>query len=307
METEEKSSVLIVDDEKTNISTLTHILSPEYTIFAAKNGNDAIEIANEYSPDVILLDIVMPEMDGYEVIAKLKSCDKTKEIPIIFITGLSNTEAEEKGLALGASDYISKPFVSSIVKLRVQNQIQIMGQIKKIRSLSLTDLLTGLPNRRSFDDRLCLEWEHARRNKTSLSVFFIDIDMFKCYNDEYGHLQGDTALKEIAKVISQSLNRSVDYVARWGGEEFVVLLPTTDWSGAMKAAENIRRNVENTQIPFDDGRTTNITISIGLNSITPVPGCSIRDFINSADQALYHAKKTGRNKVCKYDGTEVRE
>jgi diguanylate cyclase (GGDEF)-like protein len=301
METEDKSSVLIVDDEKTNIAALTHMLSPEYKVYAAKNGQDAIELANEYLPDVILLDIVMPEMDGFEVIAKLKNSERTREIPIIFITGLNNPEAEEKGLSLGASDYISKPFVSSIVKLRVQNQIQIMAQIKMIRSLSLMDSLTNLPNRRSFDDRMRLEWEHARRNKTTLSVFFIDIDKFKDYNDTYGHLQGDIVLRIVGETVTRSLNRSTDFVARWGGEEFVVLLPTTDWSGAMKTAEFIRKNVEDTVIPCE-GKDTRITVSIGINSITPVPGCTINDFLNSADQALYMAKKSGRNRVCKTDG-----
>lgn len=300
--TENKNSVLIVDDERANIVALTHILSPEYTIYAAKNGQDAIEIANHFLPDVILLDILMPELDGYEVISLLKSSERTQELPVIFITGLGNVEAEEKGLALGASDYISKPFSSAIVKLRVQNQVQIMKHIKMIRSLSLTDLLTGLPNRRSFDDRLHLEWEHARRDKTPLSLFFIDIDMFKIYNDTYGHLQGDVALKAVANVIMQTLNRSIDFVARWGGEEFVVLLPKTDLSGALKTAENIRRNVENTRILCADDKVTQLTISLGLNTITPVQGCSIRDFVNSADQALYAAKKTGRNKVCKYEG-----
>jgi diguanylate cyclase (GGDEF)-like protein len=301
METEDKSSVLIVDDEKTNIATLTHILSPEYKVYAAKNGQDAIELANEHLPDVILLDIVMPDMDGFEVIISLKDSERTKEIPIIFITGLNNPEAEEKGLSLGASDYISKPFISSIVKLRVQNQIQIMDQINTIKSLSLIDTLTDLPNRRAFDDRMRLEWEHAKRNKTTLSVFFIDIDKFKDYNDNYGHLQGDKVLQIVAKTITRSLNRSTDFVARWGGEEFVVLLPVTDWYGAMKTAEFIRKNMEETVIQHE-GKDTKLTISIGINSITPVPGCTVNDFLNSADQALYLAKKSGRNKVCKNDG-----
>ena len=301
MKTEKKGSLLIVDDENANIYALTQILGEEFVIYAAKNGQDALEVACNYTPDVILLDILMPDMDGYEVLSVLKRKDLTKDIPVIFITGLSNCEAEEKGLALGASDYISKPFSSAIVKLRVRNQIQILNQIKMIRNLSLTDLLTDLPNRRGFDYRMQLEWDHAKRNKTALSILIIDIDNFKNYNDMYGHLQGDAALKSVANSIMLSLNRSIDFVARWGGEEFFVLLPTTDMNGAFKTAELIRKNVEETPIPYADEKTTKVTISTGVNAAVPCQGGAVRDFIDRADQALYFAKKTGKNKAVKFD------
>jgi diguanylate cyclase (GGDEF)-like protein len=303
METESNGSVLIVDDEKSNITTLTHILGPCHKIIAAKNGRDAIDLAREFQPNVILLDIVMPEMDGYEVIAQLKNSTKTREIPVIFISGLSNAESEEKGLSLGASDYITKPFIPSIVKLRVRNQVLITEQIKMIKELSVTDMLTDLPNRRGFEHRFHLEWEHAKRNKSALSIFFIDIDNFKKYNDIHGHMHGDTALKAVASVISSSLNRSIDFVARWGGEEFVVLLPNTDSLGALKAAENVRRNVENAGIPAA-GAVSNVTISVGLYTAEPAQGGSAQDFLNNADKALYNAKNSGRNKVCVYEHKE---
>jgi len=296
-----KNTVLIVDDEKMNIFTLTQILSPEYTIYTAKNGQDAIEIANNYLPDVILLDIIMPIMDGYEVIKSLKSSEKTKEIPVVFITGLSNAKSEEKGLALGASDYISKPFSPSIVKLRIHNQIQMLNHFKLIKDLSMTDTLTGLPNRRSFNERLNLEWEHARRDKTTLSIFVFDIERFKNYNDTYGHLQGDNALKAVAHTIMRTINRSIDFIARWGGEEFIVLLPATDLSGALGTAESIRKNVEDTPITCDDGTVTKATVSIGVNSLMSIKGSTVNDFINNADHALYAAKQAGRNRVCKFD------
>jgi diguanylate cyclase (GGDEF)-like protein len=304
METENKGSVLIVDDEKSNITTLTHILGPCHKILAAKNGPDAIELAREFQPNVILLDIVMPDMDGYEVIAQLKTSTKTREIPVIFITGLSQTEAEEKGLSLGASDYITKPFVSSIVRLRVRNQVLITEQIKMIRELSLTDTLTDLPNRRGFESRLNLEWEHAKRNRSPLSVFFIDIDKFKNYNDTYGHVQGDMALKTVASSIASSLNRSVDFVARWGGEEFVVLLPNTDAAGAFITAENVRKNIENSGVPVTGDAVSKVTISIGLHTFEPSTGGNTGDFLNNADKALYNAKNTGRNRVCVYEHQE---
>jgi diguanylate cyclase (GGDEF)-like protein len=283
-----KNSILIVDDDKANIIALTHILTPEYTVYAAKDGPEAIEAVNEHLPDVILLDILMPEMDGFEVLSLLKGDEKTRAIPVIFVTGLGDLENEEKGLGLGAADYMSKPFSPAIVRLRVKNQIQILNQIEMIRNISVTDPLTELSNRRDFDYRMHLEWDHAVRNRTPLSIFMIDIDNFKDYNDEYGHLQGDAVLKDVAATIKQSFNRSVDFAARWGGEEFAVLLPNTDLSGAMVIAELIRKNVEK----------TSLTVSIGVATHTPEHLDLISDFINSADKALYNAKKTGKNRVC---------
>jgi diguanylate cyclase (GGDEF)-like protein len=288
MNIEGKSSILIVDDDKANIIALTHILAPEYTIYAAKDGHEALEATREHLPDVILLDILMPEMNGFEVLSSLKSDEKTRAIPVIFITGLGDVENEEKGLSLGAADYMTKPFSPAIVRLRVKNQIQILNQIDLIRSISVTDPLTGLSNRRDFDYRMHLEWEHALRNKTPLSIFMIDVDNFKEYNDTHGHLQGDAALKSVAKAIGKSFYRSVDFAARWGGEEFAVLLPNTDLPGAITVAESIRQNVE----------AKKLTVSIGVATHMPDHTDLISDFINIADRALYNAKKTGKNKVC---------
>jgi len=296
-----KNSVLIIDDETANIIALTNILSPEYETYAAKNGSDAIMLAKEHLPDLILLDILMPEMDGYEVISILKGSEDTRSIPVIFLSGLGNSEAEEKGLILGASDYITKPFHSSIVKLRVQNQIQFSSQFNIVKALSLMDELTGLFNRRGFDSRLRLEWSRARREQTPISVMMIDIDNFKKYNDVYGHLQGDIALQSVAKIIEQTLKRPADFCARWGGEEFVALLPDTELPGALRVAEQIRKNVEDTQITCSDGDITNTTVSIGVNINMPKQDVLVQDFIAGADHALYAAKESGRNRVCKYE------
>jgi len=296
-----KNSVLIIDDETANIIALTNILSPEYETYAAKNGSDAIMLAKEHLPDLILLDILMPEMDGYEVISILKGSEDTRSIPVIFLSGLGNSEAEEKGLILGASDYITKPFHSSIVKLRVQNQIQFSSQFNIVKALSLMDELTGLFNRRGFDSRLRLEWSRARREQTPISVMVIDIDNFKKYNDVYGHLQGDIALQSVAKIIEQTLKRPADFCARWGGEEFVALLPDTELPGALRVAEQIRKNVEDTQITCSDGDITNTTVSIGVNINMPKQDVLVQDFIAGADHALYAAKESGRNRVCKYE------
>ncbi|MCL2101062.1 MAG: diguanylate cyclase [Fibromonadales bacterium] len=300
IEQTKKNSVLIVDDDKANIVALTHILSLEYTVYAVKNGKDAIEKAKEHLPDVILLDILMPEMDGYEVLSMLKNNERTREIPVIFVTGLNDHESEEKGLSLGAADYINKPFSPTVVKLRIRNQIQMLNEIDMIRQLSITDQLTGISNRRNFDCRLQLEWNHALRNKTTLSILLADIDDFKTYNDTYGHLQGDAALQSVAKNIEQSLSRSIDFAARWGGEEFAVLLPSTDLTGALSVAERIRNNIECVEIPCSNGSSTKLTVSIGVNTCAPKYINSIDDFVSKADKMLYCAKKAGKNKVCEF-------
>jgi len=296
-----KNSVLIVDDENANIMALTHILNSEYTIYAAKNGHKAIEAAEKYLPDVILLDIIMPEMDGHAVISALKDAEKTRDIPVVFITGLSNAGDEEKGLVLGAADYISKPFSPAIVKLRVRNQIKMLNQLRMIELLSMMDQLTSIQNRRGFDNRMEMEWIRAIMENAFISFLIMDVDKFKVYNDTYGHPQGDRVLQTVAKTVTQSLDRPGDYAARWGGEEFVVLLPNTDSNVAMTIAEKIRLNVSNAVIPCEDGSETRVTVSIGVNTQAPQQNNSRDDFIAEADKALYKAKESGRNRVCSPD------
>ncbi|MCL2056062.1 MAG: diguanylate cyclase [Oscillospiraceae bacterium] len=298
-----KRGILIIDDEKSNIVMLSHILSPDYTVYASKSGKNGIALAKNNLPDLILLDILMPEMDGYEVLSALKASKETKEIPVIFVTGLSDSGDEQKGLALGAADYIAKPFSPAIVKLRVLNQIKILNLIDEIRVLSVTDQMTGIANRRAFDERLRLEWDRAKRDKSPLTILMIDIDDFKAYNDLHGHLQGDTAMRAVTQAICAPLNRSTDFAARWGGEEFAVLLPSTSPSGALTVAESIRKSAEGTPIPCS-GKDTCITVSVGINTYTPVlpaTKSNIHNFILKADQALYTAKSMGKNKVCSYE------
>jgi diguanylate cyclase (GGDEF)-like protein len=294
----DKNTVLIIDDEVLNIKTLMNILREEYEIFAEVDSREAVVTANEIMPDIILLDIVMPEMDGHEVISALKSSDKTRSIPVIFITGLDNDDAEEKGLILGAADYIAKPFCSAIVKLRVKNQIKIINQIRTIENIGSTDQLTCIANRRGFDNYISREWGRAMRESLPISVLMIDLDGFKIYNDTYGHPQGDVALQIIAGTIQAMLKRTNDMVARWGGEEFIVSLPNTNEEGAVEIAEKIRLKIEQTPIPFLNGESTMLTASIGVNTIIPKHDCSIESFIEEADKALYRAKNAGKNRVC---------
>jgi len=294
-----KNSVLIVDDETSNIITLTNMLSGDYNVFAAKNGAAALKAAKELMPDVILLDILMPDMDGYEVISYLKGSEETRGIPVIFITGLDTAEAEEKGLLLGASDYITKPFNTAIVKLRVQNQIQFSSQYNIVRALSLVDELTGLLNSRGFDYRLRLDLNRAKREQSPLSIVLVDIDELKSFNDNYGYEHGDAVIQTTAKIIKQKLKRSIDLPARWGGGKFIALLPDTDVYGAFEVAEQIRKNVEEAHYPADF--ETKVTVSIGINIYMPDRDANVQDFISGAGNALYAAKRAGGNMVRKYE------
>jgi len=295
-EAKKEFTILIVDDEKMNVDILGGILSPTYNILISKNGERAMEIAKEHRPDLILLDIVMPEMTGFEVIAKLKKSEATAKIPVIFITGLTSEEDEEKGFVLGAVDYITKPFKKAIVKARVNTLIRIVDQMRTIEGIGLIDPLTKISNRRGFESRLELEWNRAIRKQEPISILMIDIDKFKNYNDTFGHQQGDVALKTFADISSLTLMRAVDFLARWGGEEFVILLPGTSVEGAEEVAEKIRKNVQASVIPKEDGAESKITVSIGVSTIIPSADDSSGDFIKRADKALYKAKASGRNR-----------
>jgi diguanylate cyclase (GGDEF)-like protein len=293
------NSILIVDDSSLNLAALSQILSPIYKLYIEKDGLSCIESAVKNTPDLILLDIVMPGMNGFDVITELKKNTITSEIPVIFITGLDSAQDEEKGFVLGAADYISKPFTPAVVKLRVKSQIQIINQIRHINNISITDELTGIGNRRFFYAQLEQEWQRALRNHDYIAFLMMDIDKFKPYNDTYGHLQGDRALSGIAQIIKNSLFRAIDTCARWGGEEFAVILPDTQLNGAKEVAERIRTNVKNLILPLDDQTPTRVTVSIGVNCTAPTPeACSLKDFVSDTDKALYHAKLTGRNRAC---------
>jgi len=298
-ETKKEFTILITDDEKMNVDILGGILAPSYNLLISRNGKRTLELAAEHKPDLILLDVIMPEMNGFEVIAKLKESDATAGIPVIFITGLTGAEDEEKGFVLGAVDYIAKPFKKAIVKARVNTHIRIIDQMRTIESIGLIDPLTRISNRRGFESRLGVEWNRAVRERTPISLLVMDIDKFKKYNDTYGHQQGDAALKTFAEASVRSLMRAVDFAARWGGEEFVILLPSTDFNGAADVAERVRKNVETSVIVTEEGEETFLTVSIGINSVTPDTDTDIKDFIEKADQALYKAKQLGGNMYIK--------
>ncbi|MCL2574915.1 MAG: diguanylate cyclase [Defluviitaleaceae bacterium] len=295
----EKQCILVIDDTPMQLMIMGRALSNKYDVKMAKSGAEGLKLLTEHKIDLILLDLVMKGMSGFDVLLKLKENEDTKNIPVIFVTGSVSSTDEAKGLALGAVDYIRKPFTDIIINLRVKLHLQMQAQMRIIENLSLTDGLTGIYNRRGFDQNIRTVWSQAKRKGDTFSMLMIDIDHFKTFNDSYGHLNGDICLKIVAKTIEASLNRQSDSVYRWGGEEFAVLLPDTDIKGAMHIAERIRVVIEKTSIPVS-GKNVKITVSIGAGTISPAPTDNDADFIifhNQLDQALYQAKQSGRNRV----------
>lgn len=295
-------TLLVVDDEKQHRTLLTELLQNDYRIILAKNGVQALERAREHEPDLILLDILMPEMDGFAVIRALKKNDHTRNIPVIFISALDSAADEELGLELGAVDYIAKPFHPPIVSVRVRNHLQAVHQRHLLEQLAMIDSLTEIPNRRRFDETLAREWRRCLRMQAPMSLMVLDVDHFKTYNDSHGHVAGDAALKQVAAAIQSCLHRPGDFVARYGGEEFVVLLPEVDTPGAQTLAERIRQKVAGLEIPHSASTTGPwLTASIGGSTCIPAESGIDTEFFSHADAQLYQAKHAGRNRVCWLD------
>ncbi len=291
-------TILIVDDEKQNRTLLTELLKDEYRLILAKNGAQALERAFEHSPDLILLDVLMPEMDGYQVIQALKNDDCAKNIPVIFISALDSTESEERGLELGAVDYISKPFSPSIVRARVRNHLQAVHQRRLLEQLALLDGLTEIPNHRRFSQVYEQEWRRCKRTSSPLSLIVVDVDHFKRYNDSHGHSAGDIVLCKVAQTIKAMLKRPGDFIARYGGEEFVILLSEVDHAGALALAELVRREVEELHMPHEDSPVSPwVTISLGGVTQVPPEHQETPGLFAIADAYLYEAKHQGRNRV----------
>ncbi len=296
---QERARILIVDDEKINLRVLADLLKDDYTPVLARNGEQALQIAmGDSPPDLILLDVVMSQMGGYDVIKALKNSDKTNNIPVIFVTALDSQEDEELGLKLGAVDYITKPFSPPIVKMRVRNHLSIVHHYKLLDQLAYLDGLTEISNRRRFEEIFKKEWERSIRNETAFSLAMVDVDFFKQYNDHYGHAMGDQALQKIAKALANVLRRPADFIARYGGEEFVMLLPETSADGAKEIAERSLKKISALNIPHSQSQAADhVTVSIGLATIHMNIDVSPKIFLGTADQNLYLAKQSGRNCV----------
>lgn len=292
-----KPTILIVDDMTTNLIILSDILKEDYNIKIAKSGTKAIEIVNSQDDiDLILLDIEMPDINGYEVLKILKNSDKTKNIPIIFVTAKSSEEDEEYGLNLGAIDYITKPYSKSIVKIRIKNQINLKLKTDMLEQLSMYDGLTNIKNRRFFDESFERIYNKSRRNNSNFALIMVDIDSFKPYNDNYGHGQGDVALKKVAISLQNSLKRANDLVARYGGEEFVIIIQDIDEDGLEKIAQNILESIKDLQILHEYSNTSPIlTISMGISYYQSKDDIPKLKILMKADETLYKVKNSGKN------------
>jgi diguanylate cyclase (GGDEF)-like protein len=309
---QKRQKILIVDDTLANIEILHQILQKEYDTFFAKNGPDGVRIVKQEMPDLILLDIMMPDMDGYEVCALLKGDPQTAQIPVIFITAMGSEKDEAKGLNCGAIDYITKPISPPIVRARVKNHLELkrshdllaelsveLGQKnRELEVLAREDGLTGLANRRHFNEVLDAEIKRAFRTRQYLSLILCDVDYFKKYNDHYGHLAGDKCLQVIGEIMRSTFKRAGDLPARYGGEEFAAILPDTSPESAAQLGERLRQELIARQLPHViDGVHGQVTLSVGVVGLLATRERNAEWVIQEADQALYRSKENGRNQV----------
>lgn len=300
--------ILVADDEPVNLALIKRRLEwEEYRVETAEDGGQAVEAARRVLPDLIILDVMMPVLDGLQACRLLKEDPATRDIPVIFLSALDDTDTKVSGLALGANDYVSKPFRVEELLARVRVAIRLKRERDRLRQraeelrrsaevaseMSMTDALTGLLNRYGLHRALQRELSEARRYARPLSCLLLDIDFFKAVNDTYGHAAGDAALAQAARALTESV-RGSDVVCRYGGEEFLVLAPETGVEGARALAEKIRQTFSS-RLFGDGARTFPLTLSVGVAELGASE--SGNDMIARADEALYHAKQSGRDRV----------
>ncbi len=297
LEFTDKPKVLIVDDSPTILAVLSSLLGRDVKVLEAPGGEEGLRMAREQQPDLILLDVVMPGMDGYEVCRHLKADSRTRDIPVIFLSAMTQESDEAAGLAAGAIDYVTKPVSPAIVRARVRNHLELKRYRDALKDLSMRDGLTGIANRRRFDEYFEQEWSRAQRQEWPLSVMIADVDHFKLFNDGYGHLQGDVCLKRVADILQDSLKRATDLVARYGGEEFAILLPNVDERGAWGIARRLIDGITRAGIPHAHSPVAPyVTLSLGIATARPVYDDVREVLLEAADRQLYLAKAAGRNR-----------
>ncbi len=292
-----RARILVVDDQPTNILTLHRLFEDEHDMFMATGGEQALAFCRRTPPDLVLLDVVMPEPGGLAVCRALAADPATRDIPVIFVTGVDDPDGEAACWDAGGVDFITKPFNARTVSHRVRAHLTLKQQADLLRRLAWVDGLTGIANRRHFDDCLQDEWSRCARLGSPLSLVSFDIDHFKRFNDSKGHLAGDDALRAVAAAAAACVSRPGDLVARTGGEEFAALLSHVDAPGAAIVAEHIRQAVAELAIAHPDSDLGRISVSVGVATVVPVPGGEPEVLLAAADRALYAAKAAGRNCV----------
>lgn len=293
-----RAKVLIVDDDPINRLVLEKTLKVEHDVFLVESGEKALTFVKTAQVDLIILDVIMPGIDGYQVLVQLKENPITHSIPVIFISANRSHGDEAKGLELGAMDYITKPFSPSIVRVRVRNQLLIKQKSDLLEMLASIDGLTEIPNRRYLDENLSREWRRSKRGGTPLSVLLMDIDHFKRYNDCYGHRAGDECLKDVAQALAAQCKRGSDFIARYGGEEFAAVLPEMNKYEAMEFANKLRNAVNALNIEHKASlNADHITISIGIATTKSGKVYAEQALLEEADLGLYAAKDAGRDRI----------
>jgi diguanylate cyclase (GGDEF)-like protein len=299
--------ILIADDDKTTRIWLRHAMEQEgYQVVEAVDGSTCLAAFSELQPDVVLLDAMMPNIDGFTCCQQIQALPGGSSTPVLVITGLEDQASVDKAFSAGAADYVTKPIHWAVLRQRVRRLIQQVKMYQQLETMNQelqrlvsVDGLTQVANRRRFDEYLQQQWQQMQREKLSLSLILCDIDFFKLYNDTYGHQAGDDCLRQVANVIQRSAKRSVDLAARYGGEEFAVILPNTNLRGAIQVSKEIQAKVNALLIPHSSSQVSpQITVSLGISSMVPIPSSIGAMLITTADKALYQAKAEGRNRFC---------
>ncbi len=296
--------ILIIDDSPVQAEFLSSILSKDYGLTVCHTSREGLEQAKTGEYSLILLDVIMPEMDGFTVLRELKNMDVTKYIPVIMLTSLADVQYEERGLLLGAVDYVTKPFSPVIIKARVNTHIQLHRYQTRFRKQAMVDELTGVFNRRYYDEESVSRWREAARFALPFSVCMFDIDKFKIYNDTFGHPAGDEVISRVARMVSTYFRRATDIFARYGGEEFVAVSIGGDARSAFEFMKTVRQAVEELHIPHDPAVGPWVTVSVGGVTVLPREGESPASCLKLADDMLYQAKRLGRNMVVWAGGGE---
>ena len=298
-EPERKPRLLLIDDQPTNIQVLYRVFADDYQVFMATSGAQALQTARQEDPDVILLDVMMPDMDGYEVCQQLKQDGATRDIPILFVTAHHEAQEETRGLSVGAVDFITKPINPAVVRARVHTHLTLKRQTDALKRLVFIDSLTHTFNRRYFDERLTEEWGRAQRTGKPLCLLLVDVDFFKQFNDVYGHPRGDDALRQVAQALKDAVLRPGDIVCRYGGEEFACLLPDTDSEGALQVAQRVEKAVRDLAMDHSASSVAAVlTISAGVAVRQPDSQGDASALLALADAQLYRAKSQGRAQSC---------
>lgn len=291
--------LLVVDDEAANLEVVAAVLSgQDYRVHVARSGQQALDTAEQIHPDLILLDLMMPGIDGLQTCRQLKQIPALRDVPVIFLTAMDDEEHTIQGFEAGAVDYVTKPFNPRILLARVATHLKLLQNSRELAAIAQRDGLTGIGNRRAFDQRMDSEWRRCHRSHAGLGLLMLDVDYFKPYNDSYGHLQGDQALKQVADIIANAVGRAGDFPARYGGEEFAILSADSDRESLQQLAQKLCHQVAAAAIPHrSSGIADILTVSIGGAWRLAAPDQHQDSLIKAADQQLYLAKEQGRNRV----------